>query len=632
MPTFDRKDKGRYVTFTRRALGLSGGMTLIFTILAGRLYQLQIVNGDEYMTEAEDNRVSQRLVSPLRGRILDRFGVELANNRRNYRVMIVAEQARDGVNEALDAISRVIQITDRQRQKILRDIAANKKFAPIPIAENLSWEEFARINLHLPYLPGVIPDVGETRAYPYGNLMSHLLGYVAPVGPEDKERAEKDGDEDPLLDLPGFRIGKRGIEKAYEEEIRGTAGVTRWEVNAYGRVIRELGEEPGVPGKDIYLTIDEQLQQFTSQRLGDESAAAAVLDVNTGDVLALTSTPAYDPNAFNTGISNAQWQDLTTNDHKPLLNKAIAGVYPPGSTFKPLMALAAYDNGLKDLHVNCTGSVRLGNYTFHCWKKGGHGGVDLRRGIQVSCDCFFYEVARRLGIDKLEQSARAMGLGAPTGIELPGERTGFIPSRAWKEATYHIGWQQGETLSCGIGQGYVTATPLQLATLAARIASGKAVTPRLVHNIGNERAPRPLPENLPFTDEAFSAVHGGMSAVTNEPGGTAFAWRIPNAGFEMAGKTGTAQVRRISAEEHAAGVRKNETLPWKLRDHALFIAFAPVINPKYACAVVIEHGAVGAHPQVQMARDILLFAQQRDPLKLPTNYPSQSASLLGGRA
>jgi penicillin-binding protein 2 len=628
MPTFDRKDKGRYVTFTRRTLGLSGVMTAIFAVLAGRLYQLQIVNGGEYMTEAEENRVNQRLVSPLRGRIVDRFGVELANNRRNYRVMIVSEQAREGVKQAIDAVSRVIQLSDHQKEKVLRDIATNKKFVPVPIAENLSWEEFARINLHLPYLAGVLPDVGETRAYPYGNLFSHILGYVAPVGPEDK----KEDDTDPLLALPGFRIGKRGVEKEYEEEIRGSAGVTRVEVNAYGRIIRELGEEQGTPGKDVHLTIDQQLQQFTSQRLGEESAAAAVLDVTTGDVLALSSTPAYDPNAFNTGISNALWHDLTTNDHKPLLNKVIGGVYPPGSTFKPAMAVAAYDNGLKDLHVHCSGSVRLGNYTFHCWKKGGHGGVDLRRGIQVSCDVFFYEVAKRLGIDKLEQTARALGLGAPTGIELPGERTGFIPSRAWKEATYHVPWQQGETLSCGIGQGYVTVTPLQLATLAARIASGKAVVPRIVHNVGNAQTPRPLPENLPFSDEAFSAVHGGMSAVTNEPGGTAFAWRISEPGFEMAGKTGTAQVRRISAEEHAAGVRKNETLPWKLRDHALFMAFAPVINPKYACAVVIEHGAVGAHPQVQMARDILLFAQQRDPLKLPTNYPSQSASLIGGRA
>lgn len=627
MPTFDRKDKSRYATFTRRSLGVTGAMGTVFAILAGRLYQLQIVNGDTYKTEAEDNRVNQRLLSPLRGRIIDRFGVELANNRRNYRVMIVKEQAREGVEAALESIGRVILLTDRQRQKALHDIAMNKKFVPVPVVENLSWEEFARINLHLPYLPGVLPDVGETRAYPYGELFSHIIGYVAPVSPEDKTG----DDHDPLLSMPGFRVGKRGIEKEYDSEVRGTAGVTRVEVNAYGRIIRELGNEQGVPGKDVYLTIDQQLQQFTAQRLGAESAAAAVLDVSTGDVLALASTPAYDPSQFNVGITNAQWHDLTHDDHKPLLNKVVGGVYPPGSTFKPVLALAAYDNGLKDLRVNCTGVTRLGNHEFHCWKRGGHGGVDLRRGIQVSCDCFFYEVARRLGIDKIEQAARLLGLGAPTGIEIPGERGGFIPSRAWKEATYHVPWQQGETLVAGIGQGYVTATPLQLATLAARLASGKAVTPRLVHSVGNNRQPRPLPENLPFSDEAFSAVHGGMSAVANEPGGTAFAWRITEPGFEMAGKTGTAQVRRISKEEHASGVKKNESLPWKLRDHALFTAFAPVIAPKYAIAVVIEHGAVGAHPQVQMARDILRFAQQRDPLKMTPAYPVNAASLFSAK-
>jgi penicillin-binding protein 2 len=626
VPTFDRKDKSRYETFTRRSLGVTGAVTAVFGVLAGRLYQLQIVHGDTYMTEAEDNRINQRLIAPLRGRILDRFGVELANNRRNYRVMVVAEQAREGVEAALDAIGRVIVLTDRQRQKALRDIAMNKKFVPVPVVENLSWEEFARINLHLPYLPGVLPDVGETRAYPYAGLFSHILGYVAPVGPEDISQDNRD----PLITMPGFRIGKRGIEKQFESEIRGSAGVTRVEVNAYGRIIRELGNERGVPGEDVQLTIDQQLQQVTAERLGTESAAAVVLDVMTGDVLALASTPGFDPNQFNVGITNAQWHDLTHDDHKPLLNKAIGGVYPPGSTFKPAMALAAYDNGLKDLRVFCTGVTRLGNHEFHCWKRGGHGSVNLRRGIQVSCDCFFYEVARRLGIDKLEQTARALGLGAATGIEIPGERSGFIPSRAWKEETYHVAWQPGETLVAGIGQGYVVVTPLQLATLAARIASGKAVTPRLVHDVGPNRMPRPLPENLPFSDEAFSLVHGGMSAVTNEPGGTAFAWRISQPGFEMAGKTGTAQVRVITRAERQGGVRKDTNLPWKLRDHGLFMAFAPVEKPRYACAVIVEHGALG-HPQVQMARDILLFAQQRDPLKMPTRYPIKAAALGGER-
>jgi penicillin-binding protein 2 len=622
MPLFDRKDKSRYASFTRRSFMTSCGMTGVLVLLSGRLYQLQIMNGDEYMVEAEDNRVNLRLIPPPRGRIIDRFGVPLADSRRNYRVVVVAEQASEGVEAALDALAKVIQINPRQREKALRDISQNKKFVPVPVAENLSWEEFARINLHLPYLPGVQPDVGETRAYPFAKELSHVLGYVAAVGPDEKK-----DDDDQLLNLPGFRVGKRGVEKEYDSSLRGTAGASRVEVNAYGRIIRELSNTEGLPGKDIWLTIDRELQHFVEDKLGDESAACVVMDAQNGDMLALTSTPGFDPNLFNIGISFDQWKGLTSDDHKPLLNKALSGAYPPGSTFKPAMALAAVDNGLADLKVNCSGSITLGNHEFHCWKKEGHGGVDLRRGIQVSCDVFFYEVARRLGIDKMEAAARSLGLGAPTGIEIPGEVGGFIPSRAWKRARYGIPWQQGETLVNGIGQGYVLTTPIQICTMAARIASGKAVVPRIAHIVGGALQPKPMPAALPFSDNAFAMVRDGLDAVVNEPGGTAFAWRILEAGYEMAGKTGTAQVRRISKEERATGVKKNESLPWNLRDHAWYFAYAPAIQPRYACAVMIEHGAVGAHPQVQMARDILLFAQKRDPSRMKPAYPVRAALL-----
>lgn len=621
MPLFDRKDKSRYATFSRRTLLVTGGMGAVFAALAGRLYELQIVEGDEFMTRAEDNRVNQRLMSPLRGRIVDRFGNELATNRRNYRILLIAEQATDGVPAALDTLGRLVLINDHQRERILHDVAQNKRFMPVTVLENLDWDDFARINLHLPYLPGIQPDVGETRAYPYGPEMSHVLGYVAAVSPEDKAK-----DDDPLLDLPGFRIGRRGIEKAYDAELRGTAGVDRVEVNAYGRVIRELGREAGAPGADVFLTIDRDVQQYAAQRLGDESAAAVVMDVTNGDVIALTSTPGFDPNLFNVGIKPDQWNGLINNDHTPLLNKALSGVYPPGSTFKPAMALAAYDNGLKDLRVVCHGSITLGNHEFHCWKKTGHGAVDLHRGIQVSCDVFFYEVARRLGIDKMEEAAHNLGFGHATGIEIPGERAGIMPGRAWKMANYGVPWQQGETLVTGIGQGYVLVTPIQLATLAARIASGNQVLPRITKVVGHQVQPRPVLKRLPFSDDAIAAVQSGMNAVTNVPGGTAYAWRIPNPGYEMAGKTGTAQVRVITRAEREAGVKKDTQLPWNLRDHGLFISFAPVSAPRYACACIVEHGALG-HPQVQMARDILLYTQQRDLAHLPTAYPVNSASL-----
>jgi penicillin-binding protein 2 len=626
MPVFDKKDKSRYTTFTRRSLGVGGTMSLVFAVLAGKLYQLQIRDGEEYLTAAEDNRVSQRPIAPPRGRILDRFGTEMATNRRNYRVMIVAEQAKQGVAEALDQIGKVIQLSDQQKKKILADVGKNKKFVPVPVVENLSWEEFSRINLHLPYLPGVQPDVGETRDYPFGAEMVHVLGYVSSVSPDDIK-----DDADPMLDLPGYRIGKRGIEKAFDRQVRGKAGDSRVEVNAYGRIVRELGKNSGEAGQDVWLTIDCELQRFADQRLGAESAACVVMDVETGHVLSLSSTPGFDPNWFNVGVSNTQWKDLTKSDYKPLLNKVMGGTYPPGSTFKTAVALAAVEAGIAtpDHHVNCSGVFNFGGHAFHCWQRKGHGSMDVEGALKNSCDVFFYETARRLGIDKIEQTSRLLGLGAPTGIELPGERTGLIPSREWKQKTYKWAWQQGDTISVAIGQGYVTVTPLQLCQMAARVASGKQVSPRMVHSVGDTVMDMAAAPHLPVSEAALAVVRAGLDKVCNEPGGTAYAWRINEPGFEMAGKTGTAQVRVFTKEERARGLTSNSNLAWKLRDHALFIGYAPVNNPKYAIVCMIEHGATPPHPHVQMARDILLFAQKRDVLARQTAYPLKSASLPG---
>ena len=623
MPLFDKKDKSRYAAFTRRTVGMGLGMTSVFAVLAGRLYQLQIRNGDQYKVEAEDNRVSERLIAPPRGRIMDRFGVELANSRRNYRVLLVSEQAREGVQNALDIIGKVILLSDQQKKKILHDIAINKKFVPVAVAENLSWEEFSRVNMHLPYLPGIQCDVGETRDYPFGKELVHILGYVASVSPQDQEH-----DDDPLMSMPGMRIGKRGIEKQFDKQIRGTAGASRVEVNAYGRIIRELGKDPGEAGEDVYLTLDREVQALADQRLGEESAACVVMDVNNGDVIALSSTPGFDPNWFNVGLSGTQWRDLTTNDHKPLLNKVMGGTYPPGSTFKTAVALAAVEAGIAtpDFHVSCNGVYNFGGHAFHCWKKGGHGTLDVQGALQHSCDVFFYETSRRLGIDNIEAAARKLGLGAPTGIELPGERGGLIPSRDWKQRTYKQVWQQGDTLSVGIGQGYVTVTPLQLVQMAARIASGKVVSPRLVHSVGGQVMPRPEPAKLDVSEAALAAVRGGMDKVMNQGGGTGYSWRITEPGFEMAGKTGTAQVRVYSKEERARGLTKNENLDWKMRDHSLFIGYGPVVDPKYAIVSIIEHNA-GGHPHVATARDVLLLCQQRDPSRMTPAYPvTNSAS------
>lgn len=625
MSSFDGKEKQRHANFTRRSLMLSGGITAVFTLMAGRLYQLQVVDGDQYFAQAEENRISDRLLTPPRSRILDRFGVPLATSRRNYRVMVIPEQTGN-LSATLDALAKVIPVNDRVRARLLKDERPDKPFVPVLVSDNLSWDDFARLNLDLPYFRGVQPEVGEMRDYPYAEEFSHVLGYVALVSPEDKE---KDTSTDPLLDVPGFRIGKRGIEKTFDTRIRGHAGTSRVEVNAYGRVIRELERKPGIPGQEVYLTLDKELQSFMFERLKDDSAGAAIMDVQTGDVLALVSTPGFDPNAFNRGLTSPEWAALTENDHKPLVNKVMAGIYPPGSTFKTVTALAALDAGAvtPDTIFHCSGQFSLGAHDFHCWRKQGHGWLDLRGGIKNSCDCYFYQAALKLGIDGLAAGAKRLGLGQPTGIEIPGERNGFIPDRFWKQATFHEPWQLGETVVAGIGQGYILATPLQLCVLAARIASGMQVVPRVVHSLGAQPLPRPAVEPIGFSPDALNLVRSAMSAVTNEPGGTAYPWRITDPMMAMAGKTGTAQVRVITNEEREHGVRSNESLPWNLRDHGIFMGFAPVDNPRYAIAVVIEHGGLNSHPQVQLARDVLTLAQTRDVLGRPTAYPLQAAAL-----
>ena len=620
MPLFDKKDKSRYATFTRRSVGMGAGMTAVFAVLAGRLYQLQIRDGDQYMVEAEDNRVSERLIAPPRGRIMDRFGVELANSRRNYRVLLVSEQATEGVPAALDTIGKVILLSDQQKKKIIHDIAMNKKFVPVPVAENLSWEEFSLVNLHLPYLPGVQCDVGESRDYPFGKELVHTLGYVSSVSPQDIEH-----DDDPLMNLPGMRIGKRGIEKQFDREIRGRAGASRVEVNAYGRIIRDLSKDAGEPGEDVYLTLDRQVQALADQKLEGQSAALVVMDVTNGDVIAMSSTPGFDPNLFNVGLSGPQWHDLTTDDHKPLLNKFMGGIYPPGSTFKTAVALAAIDAGIAtpDYHVSCNGVFNFGGHAFHCWQHKGHGTLDVVGGIQHSCDVFFYETARRVGIDRLAAMARRFGFGGVLGIDIPGERPGLIPSRDWKLATTGTAWSQGETLIAGIGQGSVLATPLQLATMVARLVTGRAVSPRLVRAdglmpTGGDPAPPDFP-SLGINPRALALVLDGMNAVVNEQGGTAYAARITEPGFAMGGKSGTSQVRHISEFEREHGVRKARQIPWKERDHALFLAFAPVSAPRYVCATVVEHGGAsgggGSAVAAPICRDVLLETQRRDPAR-----------------
>ena len=602
-----RKDQDRAKLFTRRAALLAGGQAFMFAALAGRMYYLQVIESDRYAMLADDNRINPRLLPPPRGRILDRFGVVLADNRQDYRAVIVREQA-ENVDLVLDRLADIIGINEDERRRIIKEMRLRRAFVPVKLRENLTWEEVSRIEVNTPDLPGVAIEVGQTRNYPHADVAAHALGYVAAV-------SETELTGDPLLELPGFRIGKDGIERSYEKVLRGGAGSSQVEVNSVGRVIRELARKDPEPGEDLTVTIDAGLQRFLYARLSQEVAASAVvMDVQNGDVLALASTPGFDPNKFAAGLTAAEWQSLIENPLKPLTNKTIAGQYAPGSTFKMIVALAALAQGLEPSHqVFCTGETSLGTAKFHCWKKGGHGSLDMVNGIKNSCDIYFYDASRRAGIDRIAEIARLFGFGNQVGIDLPRERSGLMPDRNWKLATYGEPWQPGETLVAGIGQGFTLATPLQLAVMAARLANGAhAVTPRLVRT-----EEEPVFRELGIPEEHLKLVQEGMSRVTNEPGGTAFGARIQEPGMAMAGKTGTAQVRRITMAERLVGVKQNEDLPWEQRDHALFVAFAPVGAPRYAIAVVVEHGGGGSKVAAPIARDVLIEAQRRNSIGDP---------------
>ena len=609
------RDNDRQKLFTRRALMLGGIQAAMLSTLVGRMYYLQVLESEKYATLADENRINLRLLPPPRGRIVDRFGRHIAVNQQNYRVLMVPEDVSKkelDIGSILDALAQIVPITENDRRRVVREIRRKRKFVPVTVRENLTWEEVARVEVNTPDLPGVFIDVGETRFYPQANDTAHVLGYVSSV-------SEDEMTGDPLLELPGFRIGKAGVEKVHDLALRGKGGSLEVEVNAVGRVIRELSRHEGQPGAEVVLTLDLELQKMVARRLEGESAAAVVLDVLTGDVLALASTPSYDPNSFNKGLSSEEWKALTKNPLTPLINKAIAGQYAPGSTFKMAVALAALEKGIitPSTVFYCNGATQLGDAEFHCWKKHGHGALDLKGAITHSCDVYFYETAKRTGIEKIGAMARRLGLGDALDLDLPGEANGLVPSREWKQAAYKQSWTQGETLILGIGQGYILTTPLQLAVMAARIASpnGLAVKPRLTRRVSSgdfaQDLSDPLFDPLGISPVNLKLVREAMTTVVNEPGGTAYGARIPREGFEMAGKTGTVQVRRISKAERDQGVKKNKDLPWEERDHALFVAFAPVGNPRYAAAVVVEHGGSGSQAAAPIARDILLEAQTR---------------------
>lgn len=599
-------DNDRVRLFTRRAL-LVGGMQMgVFALIAGRLYQLQVQEATKYQTLAEENRISQRLIPPPRGLILDRNGVPLAINQQNFRVIIDPNEA-DDFDDLLDKLGKYVPLSAADRKRVLQDIAQRKSTNGALVQDNLTWDQVTAIELHRPDLPGARIEPGEVRSYPYALATAHILGYVGGAN-------EKDVARDPLLAIPGFRIGKSGIELQCDDTLHGHVGHLQMEVDAHGQIVRELAREDPGAGSDLPLNIDIGLQQFAQQRLGqEESAAAVVMDVHSGAIYALASHPSFDPNLFTFGISQTDWDRLNNDEHTPMSNKAVSGMYAPGSTFKIVTALAGLEAGETDSTRTtfCPGHYTLGNHQFHCWKRGGHGYVNLESALAGSCDTYFYDLAFRTGIDRIQAMAMRLGLGKRTEIDLPHERGGFIPTRSWKLATLKESWQHGETLINGIGQGFVLTTPLQLAVMAARVANGgMSVQPHIA-----KKTVIPSPQPLGIARKHLELVKSGLIAVVNRPIGTAYGARITDPDLAMAGKTGTSQVRRISSSERAGGVIKNENLPWIQRDHALFSGFAPIDKPRFAIGIVVEHGGSGAHIAVPIARDILLECQKRNPVR-----------------
>ena len=603
------RDNERHRLFTRRAAMLAGAKLVVATALAGRMYQIQVLESDRYKMLAEDNRINIRLLAPARGRIVDRFSSPLAVNRESYRVLLIAEQAGD-VERTLERLEGLIGLSGAERARVLREIRRRRSFVPVTVREGLDWRQVAKIEVNAPDLPGVSIDVDLVRDYPHSVKSAHVLGYVAVA-------SERELGGDPLLELPGFRIGKEGVEKTQDLALRGKAGTSQVEVNAMGRVIREVGRVEGVPGNDVRLTIDMALQGFAQDRLAHhQSASAVLLGVETGEILAMASTPGYEPNQFVRGLGAKTWRSVVSDPMTPLVNRSLSGLYAPGSTFKLVATLAALNSGRWGPHrrVFCKGFMKFGRAKFHCWKKHGHGWLELVSAIEQSCDIHFYELAHRVGIDRIAETAFELGLGAKLLDELPGEQEGLVPTPGWKLAAIGEKWQGGETLITGIGQGFVLTTPLQLAVMTARIASGLAVRPRLAIERVAADAPAPVFAPLQIRAAALEVVRRGMNAAANRKRGTAYRYSIREPGLELAGKTGTSQVRRISKHERGTGVLKNHQRPWRERDHALFVAYAPLDRPRYAVAVVVEHGGAGSSVAGPIARDLLLEAQRRDPL------------------
>ena len=636
------------IDFSRRTLftALVGGG--IWAGLIGRLAQLQLADGEDYAEQANENRIRFDAAPAQRGVIYDRFGRKIASNKRNFYLSIVPEDT-DDLEGSLEQVARYLPLSDKRMERLLREASRRARFNRLIVADDLSWEMFSRLNVHMPDIPGIYAEEGVRRSYPYAEVFAHLLGYVGKPTREELDQVIADrileldlhvednvarrAVRDRLQNIylhPDMRLGKQGLEEFAEPYLRGESGFKRVAVNAQGRVVEELpsADIGPRPGGEIVLSLDVDIQKYAADRFGEETGSAIVMHIETGDLVAMVSTPGFDPNDFVSGISHAKFKTLLDNKDAPLYNKSYDGRYPPGSTFKMVTAAAALEQGVisPTERVYCNGRMRLGRRYFHCWKREGHGSVDLHSALKGSCDVYFYEAARRVGVEAIADMARRFGFGERYDLGITGGTRGIVPDSEWKLRARNEKWVEGETLNYGIGQGYLSVSPLQLAVMTARIARGQAAAlPRLV--IGGMPTPlNDIMDRALVSDEILDILRAGMFGVTSEPGGTALRSGDLGNGIRLAGKTGTAQVRRITSAERASGVRENKDIERRLRDHALFVAYAPADNPEYVCVVVVDHGGSGSRSAAPIARDILKRTIDTAPMSRPVHQVSRSVA------
>jgi penicillin-binding protein 2 len=579
-------------TFTRRAAFVGGVQAAIGLTVAARMSYIAVADNEKYKLLAESNRVNLTIIPPRRGWFIDRFGKPIATNRADFRVDIIPDRlARK--DETIQTLAELLALSTDDVDRIHRELKSAQGFQPVQVADGLDYDRFAAVSVRLPDLPGVSPRQGYSRFYPSGAAVGHLIGYVGTVSAEEYQK-----NKNPLLITPGFKVGKDGLEKTLEDRLQGEPGAKRTEVTARGKIVRELTTRPDTPGKPVQLTIDIDLHNYAARRLGLESGSVVVFDCLTGDIITMASMPCYDPNSFSDGIGRVEWKMLNSDDHIPMLNKALQGLYPPGSTLKPMAGLAMMRHGIDpEETVNCNGGYRLGNRVFRCL--GRHGPVNMTTAIMKSCNTYFYAMGHRIGFDNIAPVARELGLGQEFSLPFPSQRYGTVPDSTWKMRKYDQKWTDSDTLNAVIGQGYIIASPFQLGLMAARIASGLSVEPEIL------KQKRAAPKPLSFPKEHLAVVREGMNLVVNGDG-TAVRSRLSLENIAMAGKTGTAQVRRI------AGSQRGQSGEWKYRDHGLFVCFAPVDQPRYGAAVVIEHGMGGARAAAPIAKDVLTFIYDRE--------------------